>query len=169
MSHLPPLSLEDSQRLIDEQARDAAGGGGAGRIVSELDRALGRDTYSWKSEDGEKIVTYGRPKGVVASKVARILGPAQAMNDYLQAMYRAFLSIRTLNGDPAPALLTSAQFDFIEQWFGSDENLVSFMNDYMVAMNPTAAEALQEARDAGMSPEDQARIASNAQVHEGKA
>lgn len=161
-----PLSVDDSQRLIDEQIR---GTGGGAHVVTDLDRALGREVHTWRSDDGTKIVSFARPKGVVTSKVARILGPQQAMNDYLQAMYRAFLSIQTLNADPAPPLQSGAQFDFVEQWFGTDENLASFMNAYMIAMNPTAAEVLREAREAGMSPEDQARIAANAQTHEGKA
>jgi hypothetical protein len=131
-----------------------------GDPAAELTRALGREVFTWTSNDGSLTVTFGRPKGVIGSKIARVLGPQQAENGNLQLLYRALLAIQTRNGEPMPDLYTDSHFFHAEQWFQSDENVGSYMLAWQIAFFSDHMDMLDQARKAGESNESIQRILS---------
>ena len=140
----------------------------------ELTRALGRERFTWKSKDGTRSVEYGRPNGPIFSRVARVLG-SQSGNQALQMLYRAFMHIKSRSftdasgesktepvGDLGAPLRTDDHFFAMEQWFGSEDNLNSFLQDMDKNLYPDVVEALADAQATGESDDSMVRIHENA-------
>ena len=146
----------------------------------ELTRALGRERFTWKSKDGTRSVEYGRPNGPIFSRVARVLG-SQSGNQALQILYRGFMHIKSRSftdasgelktetvGDLGAPLRTDDHFFAMEQWFVSDDNIVSFLNELDANLYPDVVEALADAQATGESDESMERIQKNAGAYHTK-
>jgi len=132
---------------------------------------LGDDTHRWESSDGRHQITFGRPRGLVSIKVARILGPQQAANPVLDAYYKAVASIRTWTCDNVEQEFmepsTELQFEFAFNRLG-DDALNQFTISWQMSLYPEAMKAMKDAIDAGESPEALARISQQAGVQHSK-
>lgn len=132
---------------------------------------LGDDVHRWKSANGLHDITFGRPRGVVSIKVARILGPQQAANPVLDAYYKAMCSIRTWSVNGIEKMYDEPNNDMqFEAAFASlgEESLNAFTFAWQMSLYPEAVKAMREGLDAGESPEALDRIAKNAGMQHSK-
>ena len=132
---------------------------------------LGDDTHRWESADGRHKIVFGRPRGLVSIKVARILGPQQASNPVLDAYYKAVASIRSWTTDGVEQGFmepsTDLQFEFAFNRLGDDE-LNRFTIAWQISLYPDAMQAMKEAIDAGESPDALDRIGKQAGMQHAK-
>jgi len=117
------------------------------------------DHFTHTSERGFAIVT-GKPRGILKLKLRDLLTLEEMRDDAeLVKIATACLSIRAVNGE-APRLRNNTQFRaFLDQTFGSDSDINTFMDEYQKFTDPEGYEfirsTLKEAVDAGKTSDDE--------------
>jgi hypothetical protein len=99
-------------------------------------------TFSLKLPDGA-VVVCGKPQGVMKLRLREILSSDQLKDQELVNIATAFLSIRSVGGQPV-LLHSYNTFAALMDRFGSDELLDEFMNEYQQLVNPGMMSAIEE-------------------------
>jgi hypothetical protein len=144
-------SIEDPEYPNAEQGETA--------LVDEL---VGNEEHRWEAPDRSRHCTFGRARGMISLRIARVLGPMQSNNPVLDLYYKAVAGIRTWNGQAVVEPMIDMHFEAAFSRFGSDENLNDYVNTWQMALYPDMVEALKEIAKMGLGPEAVARVAENA-------
>jgi hypothetical protein len=93
-------------------------------LHNEMDQneLLGRESFSWEAPDKSIKVKFGRPKGNVSYKAAKILGQLNSANIVLSTMLHAMMGLREINGEPVDQIFSESGFVSVMCRFGKHDN-----------------------------------------------